>query len=263
MKISHEVPLSLLDGSKTFNDYDYCLPHLIDKYEQYKDYFIKARNEGRFIIMDNGLFEGVTHTTEDLVNKINLIKPDIFIVPDAWNNTNATYKNAKYWFNVIKVQLPPETKLMVVIQGKTMGELINLYTECEDLGYKHFAFNHSSSTYQQLFYHPNKLFNQMNGRQYVVSKMRHDGIIKSEHYIHLLGASLPQEFLHYQDSWFNFIRSMDTSSPIINGALGIRYKDHGLLDKPTNKIEEFFEDSLENRMKDIIFNLNKFKGFVN
>ena len=45
----------------------YMLPHLVDKYMQYEIYFLKARKDGRFIIMDNGLFEGVTHTTEDLV----------------------------------------------------------------------------------------------------------------------------------------------------------------------------------------------------
>ncbi len=31
IKISHEVPLAVLSVSKTFNDYDYCLPHLLDK----------------------------------------------------------------------------------------------------------------------------------------------------------------------------------------------------------------------------------------
>ena len=37
--------------------------------------------------MDNGLFEGVTHTTEDLFDKIWLVRPDIFIVPDEWNDS--------------------------------------------------------------------------------------------------------------------------------------------------------------------------------
>ena len=37
-----------------WNDYDYMLPHLVDKYMQYEIYFLKARKDGRFIIMDNG-----------------------------------------------------------------------------------------------------------------------------------------------------------------------------------------------------------------
>jgi hypothetical protein len=35
IKISHEVPFDLLDLSTKFNDYDYCLPHLLDESEQY------------------------------------------------------------------------------------------------------------------------------------------------------------------------------------------------------------------------------------
>ena len=31
MKVSHEVPKVLLNNSREFNDYDYCLPHLLDK----------------------------------------------------------------------------------------------------------------------------------------------------------------------------------------------------------------------------------------
>ena len=80
MKISHELPLSLLHRGYEWNDYDYCLPHLIDKYEQYRLYFQKARLDKRFIIMDNGLFEGVKHTTEDLLDKIWLVSPSVFIV---------------------------------------------------------------------------------------------------------------------------------------------------------------------------------------
>jgi hypothetical protein len=32
MKVSHELPLSLMRYAYKWNDYDYCLPHLIDKY---------------------------------------------------------------------------------------------------------------------------------------------------------------------------------------------------------------------------------------
>jgi hypothetical protein len=35
MKVSHEVPLCLLEESLQFNDMDYCLPHLLDQNEEY------------------------------------------------------------------------------------------------------------------------------------------------------------------------------------------------------------------------------------
>ena len=64
MKISHELPLSLMHHGYEWNDYDYMLPHLIDKYMQYEIYFLKARKDGRFIIMDNGLFSVQKSTLE-------------------------------------------------------------------------------------------------------------------------------------------------------------------------------------------------------
>jgi hypothetical protein len=261
MKVSHEVPLSLLERSLMFNDYQYVLPHLMDKYNEYKVFMLRYRNqENSFIIMDNGLFEGVTHTTEDLVEKIHLVKPDIFITPDDWNNPHATYKNAKYWMNTLKSQIPSTTKLMVVLQGKSIEEISSLYDKCVDLGFKHFAFNHSSETYQRISNHPNKLVNQMMGRIELVNLMKRQGHISDNHYIHLLGASLPQEFIYYKG--IEWINSVDTSSPIINGALGIPYEEYGLLTKPINKIEEFFEDSLDEQIGNITFNINKFKEYT-
>jgi len=57
MKISHEVPIPYLGLSEDFNDYDYCLPHLLDVSKEYEEYFRNAKEKGRYIIMDNSLHE--------------------------------------------------------------------------------------------------------------------------------------------------------------------------------------------------------------
>ena len=44
-------------ASQEFNDYDYCLPHLLDQDEEYKQYFLDAKKQGRYIVMDNSLHE--------------------------------------------------------------------------------------------------------------------------------------------------------------------------------------------------------------
>lgn len=260
MKISHELPLSLFPHSLDWNDYEYCLPHLIDKYPEYRQFFLDSRERDRFIIMDNGLFEGVTHTTQDLLEKINLIEPDIFIVPDEWNDSIITAKNAKYWK---QFELPERTKLMVVLQGKTVNEMHLLFQNCIDLGYTHFAFNHSSVVYQEIGGSENKLANQSVGRVMLIEYFKTQNLLKDYHYIHLLGCSTPQEFTYYRDNYPNLINSVDTSNPIITGILGQKYTDRGLLTKPENKIEEFMEKDLDSHLEDIIFNVNKFKEFCN
>ena len=260
IKISHEVPISLFEYNNEWSNYDYCLPIFMDKYPEYRQFFLDQRERDRFIIMDNSLFEGYTHTTQDLLEKIQLVQPDIFIVPDEWNDSIITAKNAKYWK---QFTLPERTKLMVVLQGKTVNEIHLLYQTCVDLGYTHFAFNHSSIVYQELGGSENPLANQSVGRVMLIEYLRSQNVVKDYHYIHLLGCSTPQEFTYYRDNCPDLINSVDTSNPIIVGALNQRYSDVGLLTKPSNKIEEFMEKDLSSSLEDIIFNVNKFKEFCN
>lgn len=260
MKISHELPLSLMHSAYKWNDYDYCLPHLIDQYDQYRTFFQKSRLDKRFIIMDNGLFEGVLHTTEDLLEKINLVRPDIFIVPDAWNDSNTTLVNAKSWMINYKKHIPEGVNLMAVCQGNDMTELISTYQTLVDLGYTHIAFNHSSIAYQHEYEGIDHLKASMYGRMEFIRRLVASGTIRKSYYHHLLGCSLPQEFMSYKD--WTFIKSVDTSNPILVGAEGIRYMDSGITFKPEHKLEHYFEMDLGNRIEDIKFNVDMFKKFI-
>jgi hypothetical protein len=260
MKIFHELPLGLMQYGNEWTDGDYCLPHLIDKYDQYRSYFERARLFKRFIICDNGLFEGITHTTEDLLDKINLIRPNIFIVPDAWNDATTTLVNAKSWMLNYKQHLPEGIELMAVLQGNTIGELLSTYQTLVDMGYKHIAFNHSSIAYQTHFPQFEALKSQMYGRIELVRQLILTDTVRKDIYHHLLGCSLPQEFMAYSE--LEWIKSVDTSNPILVGADGNRYTDQGLTYKPTQKLEHYFEKDLSGQVEDIIFNVNKFKSYV-
>jgi hypothetical protein len=263
MKVSHELPLGLMHYGYEFNDYDYCLPIFLDRYDQYRLYFQKARLDKRFIIMDNSLFEGYTHTTEDLLDKINLIRPNIFIVPDAWNDSTTTLVNAKSWMLNYKQIIPESVELMAVVQGEDINELITTYQILIDIGYTHIAFNHSSCAYMEMnptFAGNAPLKAQMYGRMEFIRKLVETDTIRKSVYHHLLGCSLPQEFMAYGD--FDFIKSVDTSNPILVGAEGVRYEDNGIDWKPKNKLEHYFEKNLEDKLEDIIFNVQKFKSYV-
>ena len=155
VKVSHELPLCFLDKGKEWNDYDFCLPTYWFKSEKYKQYYLNAKKEERFIIADNGLFEGDSFTEKQLIDFVNELQPDIFVIPDVWNDAFQSYRNAKYWFNVMKDQLPENTNLMAVIQCTDYAIGSSLYQEYVDLGIKHIAFNHSSTAYQQFFPHKN------------------------------------------------------------------------------------------------------------
>ena len=262
MKVSHELPLSLMQYAYEWNDYDYCLPHLLDKSQQYNLFFTKAKKDKRFIMMDNGLFEGVEHTVDDLLSKIEMLHPSIFIVPDAWNDSITTIRSAKHWMSNYGKKLKEiDVELMAVCQGNDIGELISTYQTLVDLGYKHIAFNHSSVAYEKEY--PGempKLKAQMYGRMEFIRRLVEKGTIRDTYYHHLLGCSLPQEFMAY-GGW-KFIKSVDTSNPILVGAEGVRYADSGITFKPKDKLEHYFEKDLASKIEDIKFNVQKFKSFI-
>jgi hypothetical protein len=254
IKVSHELPLCLLDKSKELNDYEFCLPTYWFKSEEYKQYFLKVKAEGRFIIADNGLFEGDSFTEQQLINFVNELQPDIFVIPDVWNDAFQSYRNAKYWMNVMKAQLPKETKLMAVIQCTDYAIGSSLYQEYVDLGIRHIAFNHSSTAYQQFFPHKNLSVSKMMGRIYFINKLMTNNIINSTVHHHLLGCASFLEFKTYIDPVYSFIRTADTSNPVIFGLKEQEYTFNNCWDKPDEKIEVWFDKQITKKQYDCIIN---------
>ena len=148
-KISHEVPRCLLTASPEFNDYDYCLPHLLDIDEEYKQYFINARDKGRYVIMDNSLHElGEAYDYNRLHYWVNELKPNEFVVPDVWMNCGQTAAQAKYWK---QFEFPEETKKIAVIQGEDKNQAYLCANLLENLGYNKLCVSYGATWYNDFF----------------------------------------------------------------------------------------------------------------
>lgn len=263
MKVSHELPIALLPYSSQISDYEYCLPVFLDKYPEYRNFFYKAKEEGRFIIMDNSLFEGHEHTIEDLLEKINDIKPDIFIVPDAWNDPHITLQNARRWASYYIDSIPSSTKLMAVVQAKTMSDAMIVYDKLIGLGFKHIALNHAGQFYKDLNPHQNELMSLMTGRIKFVNMLPSLKLFSRDIHHHLLGATLPNEFSFYKGEEYNFIKTIDTSNPIIYGLKHGKYPDTVLLDKPKEKLEVYFNEIINpQQLSDVLYNVKYFKTLL-
>lgn len=263
IKTSHELPLCLLDKSYEWNDYEFCLPTYYFKSEVYKNHYLNAKKEGSFIIADNGLFEGDNFTQKELIDFVNELQPDIFVIPDVWNDDFQSYKNAKYWQNVIKEALPESTKLMAVIQCTDYSIGSSLYQKYIDLEIECIAFNHSSTAYQKFFPHVNLSVSKMMGRIHFINQLKANNIINNNVHHHLLGCAIPDEFKYYGPG-YEFIKTIDTSNPVVWGCKGFSYDDIiTSLEKPLEKIEEFFYKDLDNSTKNLIFyNIKKFKSYL-
>ena len=138
-KVSHELPINMLDQSYDINDYEYCLPHLLDQNETYKNHFYKAKKDRRYIVMDNSLHElGKAYDTDRLLHWINELEPNEFIVPDVWQDKTATLVNAKRW---ISIELPENTTKIAVVQAEDYHEAAECYNILQMQGYKKIAFS--------------------------------------------------------------------------------------------------------------------------
>jgi hypothetical protein len=260
IKISHEVPFCLLEKSREFNDYDYCLPHLMDESEEYRNFFYESKKMGRYIVMDNSLHElGEAYNTERLLYWIDEIKPNEFIVPDVWEDYAASVRNAKQWATV---KMPVNTTKVAVVQAKSLHEAILCTQTYKDLGYKKIAYSYGASYYNDLAPHPDKDFGKAIGRFIALSKMIEKGILYNSDRIHLLGTANPIEFGLYKN--INCIESIDTSNPVMAGIEKRVYYQLGLSPKPVanmNKYQDVSEDFIETEL--IEYNIRKFREINN
>jgi hypothetical protein len=257
MKLSHEVPLCLLEDSLDFNDYDYALVHLLDKDEDYANFFMKAKQQGRYIILDNSLHElGEAYNDSGLLHWVDKLRPNEFIIPDVWQNTNASIANARKWSTI---ELPKGVTKVAVIQAENFTGAFICYDTYKELGYEKIAFSYGADYYLEHSSHPNKNIAKALGRIQVISKMYEKGVISSKDRVHLLGCQVPQEFSLYKD--MPFIETIDTSNPIMATLDGIQYGRNGLTEKPkANMNDHFYTTDIDYNLLD--WNLRMFRKLL-
>jgi len=259
MKIAHEAPLSIFDRVQVLTDYDYALVHLFEENEEYYNTFVKAKKDGREVLLDNSIFElGTAFESDTYADWVVKLKPDWYIVPDVLDNANATIDSFDS-FMLTYPDLPG--KVIGVAQGSTYDELVACY--------RYMAYDSRVDKVAMSFNHPffqdlsggNKYYRMMRGRQKVIADMLRDDIINQDKPHHLLGCGLPQEFTEYQNH--KWIDSMDTSNPVIHGMKGIRYNDYGLNDKESVKLFTLIDEDVVACWDDIEYNIHMFREMCN
>lgn len=259
MQISHEVPLVLLEKSREFNDYDYALVHLFEKYPEYLKFYKESIKMGRNVLLDNSIFELEEAFDADKFAKWVLeLTPTRYIIPDVLDDSEGTIKNLYNWLT--KYSSLPGKKIGVV-QGRTLKDIVKCYKEmsfhCDEIA---ISFNYLM--YEENFASASKLTAWMVGRIDLLRYLEAKDIIRKDKPHHLLGCSLPQEFQYYKD--IPWITSLDTSNPIVHGLVGVQYGHNGLDQKESKKLADLIESEVsKEQLKLINYNVNQFKKLVN
>lgn len=235
--ISHETPLCLLEESRNFNQYDYALCHLLDSNEEYRDFFLKSKELGRTIYLDNGVHElSYPYPDERLLYWLQELQPQEFFVPDYWEDKTQSIVSAKKWTSIQHGF--KNTTFIAVVQAKSLDEAAICYQTYKDLGYKKIAFSYGASYYNEICPHPNKNIGKALGRVQVINKLFKMEIINKTDKIHLLGCAVPQEFGWYQD--IPCVESIDTSNPVMATLDNLLYNGFGLSIKPKSCMNNNF-----------------------
>ena len=259
IKISHEVPLCLLEESLTFCDYQYALPHLLESNETYRLHFLRCKNKGIEIYMDNSLHElGHSMEADVLLKWIDILEPSNFFIPDVWEDCTASIVNAKYWS---KIQLPKNTTKVAVVQAKSINEAIRCTQTYIDLGYEKIAYSYGASYYNDIYPHINKDLGKALGRLKMISTLYSNGVLLPTSRVHLLGTACPIEFSLYKG--IKCIESVDTSNPIMAAVDGIKYNNLGTHSKPKSNMNSCSNiDYKDINMELLNHNVKTFKNII-
>ena len=257
---AHEAPISQLDNVAQFNDYEYCLVHLLDKHPEYLNFFKRMVAVGKDVLLDNSIFElGTAYNAEAFAKWIEELKPTYFVVPDKLEDGDATQSMFE---DFLHVQVPGIR--IGVVQGKTYDELSRCYKYMSSKA-DYLALSFDLSYYEYTGVGHSKLERQCTGRQRLVKQLIADGIWNHNKPHHLLGCSFAKEFRFYINNDIRSIYSCDTSNPVVAAIKGHRYSgEFGLNFKPSQKLHELIEAELsEDQQQDMIYNCAMFGQIVN
>jgi len=256
IKVSHETPFCMLEKSLEFNDYQYALVHLLESNEEYRNHFLKCKEMGVEIYLDNSLHElGYTMDADTLLKWVNILEPSTFFVPDVWEDAKTSIENAKQWANI---ELPEGITKVAVVQAKYIWEAEDCVQAYKNLGYKKIAFSYGAEYYHTICPHPNKDLGKAIGRYIVIYKLYNNKTLTPSDRVHLLGTASPIEFGMYKD--IECIESIDTSNPIMAAIGEMPYTKMGLHMKPLANMNKYQDMSIDFVNEDLIeYNVEMFR----
>lgn len=222
MKISHEVPIQFLDKSTHFNDYDYCLAHLMLRHQQgwsnleaYYNFYMSRPND-RKIYLDNSAFElGRSVPAAPYCELIQKMDPYLFFIPDVVDSYRCTIDLANKWMDKHDHKIDKKVLRCQALQGKSIEQLIDHYERIRSfvsvvgVGYNYAFFSKD----------PTKRIQQRG--EVVDALLAHN----PQMWIHLLGCQSYAEFVYKR--YPGNVISVDTSLPIMAAIDGVNYPDDG------------------------------------
>lgn len=111
--------------------YHMALAHLINKpgFEYYTEFYTRiGQEEGKYLVMDNGLIEGDPRPIDELIEKALIINASELILPDVYQNKSETLREAHDALSYMQHK-GIKINTMAVAQGNSFEEWVECATE--------------------------------------------------------------------------------------------------------------------------------------
>lgn len=223
IKLCIMSPIEYLSVFSIRGDMLMALPHLVKQSENYRNFF---KSNEKKIILDSGVIElGTPVQFSELLSMGLDVGADMIAIPDYLYDANKTINiakniNRKY----LKKKHTEKYKFMGIVQGETLSEWLNCFVVLANL--------EMVSTLGIGIYSVKKVFSSLTGKRDCFSnRMKCMEIITRKNLlpkgkeIHLLGLGEPRELVYQKEH--PFVRSCDTSRPILYGMQKRRYTVDG------------------------------------
>lgn len=240
MKQAYITPTSYLSQFASQGDFYLALAHLIDDNgtNEYARFHRRAAEQGRRVILDNGLFEGASVQTDELIQRARAIRAHVVCAPDILYNTKGTIKEFKSF-----IRAKQEAGLVCDVMGIPQADnpadfwecfqFMDLHPECSIIGLSILSVPKSFSRFgnkeqpitssrvhflRQLY-----AFSDLSGRRITPC--------------HLLGLGESYDDVKVANELLaRDVVSNDTSSTFVHGMHGVEYEEDGTI--PGGKIHE-------------------------
>jgi len=253
MDLSFEMPTKYLNELGTYNDYDFCLAHLVLANPTYLEYY---KDTNKYKICDNSAFElEQPLPNEEVIKAANMLGAQEVVCPDAFHNNKGTCERTQGFINYVKsIGDINKFKLMGVVQGENIPSWYSCLS---------FMNNNKDIDVIGINYASCGIFDDDPKMARIKAVRAALDQAKVRKIIHLLGVGgNPIEVKEH--GHIPNLRSCDTSIPIVQGLSGDRFDEEiGINGSKLPRPNNFFEMDLSNKqIEDIKYNLGMMKTWT-
>lgn len=268
MKVGFIVPIKYLNLSLE-SDFHLILPHIVEKYPEYGEFYKRRIEAGDFVMLDNSAFELGKPIDAQIQKRIAYeLNVNEVVLPDFLSDSKETLKSIEKTLSTVYTN--NDFSIAAVSQGKDIESYIDCFRQLVEIKEINtvcmpaiIEFPVKNIGWEVPFRMPEMVLRRI----YLIEHLYERGIIneliKSRKQIHLLGSYDQVELYYYRTKGYNFVRSNDSSSAFVHGQRGIRYTLTGL---PCKKIEEKIDFGCSNlteyQIDCVKHNMNMIKWFA-